>query len=73
VRSRCDGRFAQVGCANVTTEWPGGRLLALPSCGAQTWWLKSDGVDWTEEDRLLLRSAGAGGKQRPRNWGLRVR
>jgi len=50
---------AQVGCANVTTEWPGGRLLALPSCGAQTWWLKSDGVDWTEEDRLLLRSAGA--------------
>jgi hypothetical protein len=49
-----------VACANATTEWPSGRLMALPSCGAQTWWLKSDGVDWTEEDRLLLRSAGAG-------------
>jgi hypothetical protein len=60
---RCEADVADdsaVACANVTTEWPRGRLMALPSCGAQTWWLKSDGVDWTEEDRLLLRSAGAG-------------
>jgi hypothetical protein len=60
---RCEADVADdsaVACANVTTEWPGGRLMALPSCGAQTWWLKSDGVDWTEEDRLLLRSTGAG-------------
>jgi hypothetical protein len=60
---RCEADVADdsaVGCANVTTEWPSGRLLALPSCGAQTWWLTSDGMDWTEEDRLLLRSSGAG-------------
>jgi hypothetical protein len=60
---RCDADIADdsaVACANATTEWPSGRLMALPSCGAQTWWLKSDGVDWTEEDRLLLRSAGVG-------------
>jgi len=60
---RCEANVADdsaVACANGTTEWPSGRLMALPSCGAQTWWLKSDGVDWTEEDRLLLRSAGAG-------------
>jgi hypothetical protein len=60
---RCEADVADdsaVACANVTTEWPSGRLMALPSCGAQTWWLKSDGVDWTEEDRLLLRSTGAG-------------
>ena len=60
---RCEADVADdsaMACANVATEWPSGRLMALPSCGAQTWWLKSDGVDWTEEDRLLLRSAGAG-------------
>jgi hypothetical protein len=34
--------------------------MALPSCGPQTWWLKSDSADWASEDRLLLRSAGAG-------------
>ena len=59
---RCEADVADdssVACANVTTEWPSGRLMAQPSCGTQTWWLKSDGVDWTEEDRLLLRSAGA--------------
>lgn len=47
-------------CANATAEWPSGRLMALPDCGAQTWWLKSDGVDWTTKDRLLLRAAGGG-------------
>jgi hypothetical protein len=47
-------------CANLAAEWPSGRLLALPSCGTQAWWLRSDGVDWTEEGRLLLHSAGAG-------------
>lgn len=60
---RCEADVADdsaMACANVTTEWPSGRLMALPNCGAQTWWLKSDGMDWTEEDRLLLRSAGAG-------------
>jgi len=37
----------------------------LPSCGTQTWWLKSDSADWASEDRLLLRSAGAGKESLP--------
>jgi hypothetical protein len=60
---RCEANVADesaVACGNVTTDLPTGRLMALPSCGKQAWWLKSDGVDWTEEDRLLLRNAGAG-------------
>jgi hypothetical protein len=60
---RCEASAADdsaVTCANLTTEWPAGRLVALPTCGAQTWWLKSDGVDWATEDRLLLRTAGGG-------------
>jgi len=60
---RCEADVADqsaVACANAAAEWPSGRLMALPSCGTQTWWLKSDDVDWTEPDRLLLRSAGTG-------------
>lgn len=60
---RCEASAADesaVACANLTTDWPSGRLMALPSCGAQTWWLKSDGVDWATEDRLFLRTAGGG-------------
>jgi hypothetical protein len=59
---RCEASVADesgIACANVQAEWPAGRLMALPSCGTQTWWLKSDGVDWASQDRLLLRSAGA--------------
>jgi len=60
---RCETSVADesaVACANVATEWLSGRLMALPSCGTQTWWLKSDSVDWATEDRLLLGNAGAG-------------
>ena len=60
---RCEASTADdsaVACANATPEWPSGRLLALPSCSSQAWWLKSDGADWTTEGRLLLRNAGAG-------------
>ena len=60
---RCEATVADespVACVNATTEWPSGRLMALPGCGVQTWWLRSDGVDWTTEDRLLLRGAGGG-------------
>ncbi len=60
---RCEASMADdsaIACADATTEWPSGRLMSLPSCGAQTWWLKSDGVDWASEDQLLLRSAGTG-------------
>jgi hypothetical protein len=60
---RCEASVADdspVACANVTADWPSGRLMALASCGRQAWWLKSDGVDWTSNDRLLLRNIGAG-------------
>ena len=52
-------------CTAVNTDWPSGRLLALPACGAQTWWLKSDSTDWTDEDRVLLRNAGTGRESAP--------
>jgi hypothetical protein len=54
-----------VACTAVSTDWPSGHLLALPACGAQTWWLKSDSTDWTAEDRVLLRNAGAGRESAP--------
>ncbi|HKF25641.1 MAG TPA: hypothetical protein VKB24_06680 [Candidatus Acidoferrum sp.] len=60
---RCEAGTADesaVTCASLGTEWPSGRLMALPGCGTQTLWLKSDGSDWTSQDRLLLRNAGAG-------------
>ena len=65
---RCEVSWADdsaVACVAAGTEWPSGRLLANPGCGAQTWWLKSDGTDWTSEDRLLLRSSGAGSGSAP--------
>ena len=65
---RCEASVADdsaIACANVTSEWPSGRLVALPSCGTQTWWLKSDSGDLASEDRLLLRSAGAGKETAP--------
>jgi len=49
-----------VACAALAPEWPAGRLMALPSCGTQTWWLKSAGGDFASEDRLLLRNTAAG-------------
>jgi hypothetical protein len=64
---RCEatsGDDAAITCVAAGAEWPPGRLLANPGCGAQTWWLKSDGTDWTSEDRLLLRS-GAGSGSAP--------
>ena len=65
---RCEVSWADdsaVACVAAGAEWPSGRLLANPGCDAQTWWLKSDGTDWTSEDRLLLRSSGAGGGSAP--------
>jgi hypothetical protein len=59
---RCETNWADdspIACSAANTEVPVGRLLAAPACGAQTWWLKSDGADWTSEDRLLLRNPGA--------------
>ena len=65
---RCEVSWADdsaVTCAAAGVEWPTGRLLANAGCGAQTWWLKSEGTDWTSEDRLLLRSSGAGSGSAP--------
>jgi hypothetical protein len=56
---------AAITCVAASMEWPSGRLLANPGCGAQTWWLKSDASDWTSEDRLLLRNSGAGSGAAP--------
>lgn len=57
---RCEANLADdspLECAGAAAEFPAGRLMALPGCGRQTWWLKSDSKDWASEDRLLLRSA----------------
>jgi hypothetical protein len=65
---RCDANLADdlpVTCARAIPDLPAGRLLALPACGAQAWWLKSDATDWASEDRLLLRSSGAGSDTAP--------
>jgi hypothetical protein len=65
---RCDANLADhspIACAGGGSDWPAARLLSLPACGAQTWWLKSDGTDWTAEDRLFLRSSGAAKESAP--------
>jgi len=48
-----------VTCASAGVEWPAGRLMAVPRCGTQTWWLKSDAGDFASTDRLLLENSGA--------------
>jgi hypothetical protein len=65
---RCEANLADdspIACAGGGSDWPAARLLSLPACGAQTWWLKSDGTDWTAEDRLFLRSSGAAKESAP--------
>lgn len=60
---RCEASVldeSAVACAAASVDWPAGRLMATPNCGAQTWWLRSDGGDLASEDRLLLRNAGNG-------------
>jgi len=57
---RCEANLADdspLACATAPVDFAAGRLMALPGCGKQTWWLKSDSKDWTTEDRLLLRAA----------------
>jgi hypothetical protein len=65
---RCEANLADdspIACAGGGSDWPEGRLLSLPACGAQTWWLKSDGTDWMTEDRLILRGSGAAKESAP--------
>ncbi|HEX9233193.1 MAG TPA: hypothetical protein VF863_02155 [Candidatus Acidoferrum sp.] len=65
---RCEANLADdspIACGGGGSDWPAGRLLSIPACGTQTWWLKSDGTDWTAEDRLFLRSSGAAKESAP--------
>src|SRR5258707_1480673 len=64
----CETNWADdspIACSAANTEIHAGRLLTAPACGAQTWWLKSDGTDWTSEDRMLLRNSGAASNAAP--------
>jgi hypothetical protein len=65
---RCEVSAADesaLACAASSVDWPAGRLMAMPSCGTQTWWLDSDGGDFASEDRLLLRNAANGKEATP--------
>jgi hypothetical protein len=65
---RCETNLADdspVSCSSSNTEMHPARLLAALACGTRTWWLRSDGTDWTAEDRLLLRNSGAGNNAAP--------
>jgi len=64
----CDTNWSDdspIACSATNAEIHPGRLLAVPACGAQTWWLRSDGTDWTSEDRLLLRNSAAASNAAP--------
>ncbi len=59
---RCETNWTDdspVVCSVTTAEMHPARLLAAPACGTHTWWLRSDGADWTSEDRLTLRNSVA--------------
>jgi len=59
---RCETNWTDdspVVCAVTTAEMHPARLLAASACGTYTWWLRSDGTDWTSEDRLTLRNSVA--------------
>lgn len=65
---RCEANLADdspIACVVVNTEIHPGRLLAAPACAAQTWWLRSDGTDWTSEDRLMLKNSAAASDAAP--------
>jgi hypothetical protein len=65
---RCETNWTDdsaVACASSNTEMHAARLLAAPACGPHTWWLRSDGTDWTSEDRLTLRNSAAPSNSAP--------
>jgi hypothetical protein len=64
----CETNWADdsaVSCFSSNVEMHPERLLAAQACGTHTWWLRSDGTDWTAEDRLLLRNSGAANNAAP--------
>jgi hypothetical protein len=59
---RCETSWTDdspVVCSVTTAEMHPARLLASSACATHTWWLRSDGTDWTSEDRLTLRNSVA--------------
>ena len=57
---RCETSWTDdspVVCSVTTAEMHPARLLASPACATHTWWLRSDGTDWTSEDQLTLRNS----------------
>jgi hypothetical protein len=65
---RCNANLADdspITCAGMNAEWHAGHLLALPACGTQTWWLRSEETDWSSEDRVLLRASGKASNTTP--------
>jgi hypothetical protein len=59
---RCETSWTDdspVVCSVMTAEMHPARLLAASACATHTWWLRSDGTDWTSEDRLTLRNSAA--------------
>jgi hypothetical protein len=65
---RCETNWTDdspLSCSSSNTEMHPARLLAAQVCGTRTWWLRSDGTDWTSEDRLLLRNSGAANNAAP--------
>jgi hypothetical protein len=67
-RWRCETNWADdspVVCSVSSTEMHPARLVAAAACGAHTWWLRSDGLDWSSEDSLTLRNSGAASNSLP--------
>ena len=65
---RCETNLADevpIACVGANTDLRPSRLLAAPACVTQTWSLRSDGTDWTSEDRLMLRNSGAANDAAP--------
>jgi hypothetical protein len=65
---RCEANWTDdsaVVCSSANIEMHAARLLAAPACGTPTWWLRTEGTDWTSEDRLTLRNSGAASNSAP--------
>ena len=65
---RCEANWSDdsaVVCSSANVEMHAARLLAAPACVTHTWWLRSEGTDWTSEDRLTLRNSGAASNSLP--------
>jgi hypothetical protein len=65
---RCETKWTDdspLSCSSSNAEMHQARLLVAQVCGTHTWWLRSDGTDWSSEDRLLLRNSLAANNAAP--------